>query len=231
MRRSAHLIPRAAIARTESELVARKNQQRARRGSPHPELQEPARIGRNHLWQKRRSCDAAQALAEYDIFEHRDFRKTADALEDVTSHEDRVIAVIDAREAALQIVGGRYQPQAPVRDIERMTEGPAGQPALQCRVHRRKRALGKSRVDVQEQQHVTLCRCGAGVHLRASAAARDEAAYSIHRPRCIGRAVAAAAIYHDDLEVARLAQQIDQSSRDKPRFIQHGDDDGDHDAS
>lgn len=192
-------------------------------------LQEPARIGRHDLRQQRRAHHLSQTLAEDHVLQQRGFRETADAFEHIAAHEEGMVAIVDARQPALQVVAGRDQPQPPVRIGKTVPESARLQAAPGGSFQREDGTGRQPRVDMQEQQQVALGGGRAGIHLSAASLGRQD---TPHPRSLVGHFVAAiraAAINDDDFKQPLLLQQVTKRLREDLGFVEYRDNHGDHD--
>ena len=146
-----------------------------------------------------RALPAFETRGQLDVLHERNRRVTAETFENVTAHEDRLIAGGDAGErrapvhAALDdAIGG---PRAVETDIETAPE----MTGLDRRAHVAQRLRRQARVHVQEQQNVGAGFGGAGVHLRRAATRGIQQTDSRMVPHDVTCRIIAAAIDDDDL--------------------------------
>jgi hypothetical protein len=143
-----------------------------------------------------------QSRRHLDVFHQRNLRKASELVEENTRDEDRLIAGRNAGEARAPVHHRGDHPQqracAGDADIEPSPLLPAFRHACE---QKDIGVVGQAGVRVQEEQNVTFCARRARVHLAcASAGRRQDRVRSATSER--KRVIAAAAVYHDDLDSA-----------------------------
>lgn len=225
---SAHHVRVAAPTGLQPQLMLRQDQQSACGRSPDPVLQETPRVRCRHLRQQAAARVPPQPLAEDHVLQDAHLGEAAQAFEQVAPHEDAVVTVVDAVEAALEVVPRGDQGQAPVAHRKAVGQGARLKSGRSSFLHGEQRARSQSGVDVQEQQDVARGGPGAGVHLAAAPAPGPHHAHAGRGRHELARAVGAAPIGDDHFVLALLRQQLGQCLAQDLRFVEHGNDDADH---
>lgn len=222
-------VPGPLVAGPQAESVAPEQPERTRRGAPDAVLQETAPVGDHDFGQQRGpNSRALQALAEDHVLEHRHIGKSTDPVEHRACREDRVIAVIDAIEPALEVVAGGNGTQTPIPLCKAVRESSRCDATRHGALDGTDRALGQACVGMQEQQDVAVRAGDPRIELSAASFAAADAVHCGNRASGGHCVVGASSVHQHDLAVARLMQQRAQRLADDARLVEHRNDDRNH---